>query len=136
MKSANDPRHQSRIIALQKLFEYEFKSNSPFEIRDLKNINLDKRIDEKFSLALMQGVVKNKEELDKMIQKYAPKRPLKDISKIDLLILRIALYEMLFSNTPKKVVIDESVELAKEFGGERSFTFVNGVLANIETNGN
>lgn len=137
MKTAADPRHQSRIIALQKLFEQEFKSNSPFEITELKRINQAEdesiQIDEKFAMNLVNGVLANKEKIDSNIKDFAKKRPFEDTSKVDLLILRIAIYELLFSDnkTPSKVIIDESIELAKTFGGDKSFTFVNGILGSI-----
>lgn len=137
MKTRSDPRHQSRIIALQKLFELEFHATAPFPIEDIRSINEAEdtpiQIDESFILALVNGIQQNAEEIDTIIKQYTKKRPFEDTAKIDLLILRIAIFEMLFSGqkTPVKVVIDEAVELAKEFGGEKSSNFINGVLGNI-----
>jgi N utilization substance protein B len=137
MKTKNDPRHQSRIIALQKLFEQEFKSNSPFPIAELQLLNEDRveplQIDETFALSLVKGVMDNETEIDNIIRKYTMKRPFEDTSKIDLLVLRIAIFELLYASKklPEKVIIDEAVELGKEFGGNKSFTFINGILGNI-----
>lgn len=133
MKTKSDPRHQSRIIVLQKLFEQEFSANLPYDISQLQHINDDTVIDNEFIQYLLNGVNTNKEEIDAKIRQYTLKRPFGDTSKIDLLILRISLFELLFSEkkAPVKVIIDEAIELAKEFGGDKSFTFVNGVLGNI-----
>ena len=78
-----------------------------------------------------QEVYSKLDILDKEITTSAPQWPLEKLSKVDLSILRLATYEILYSETPPKVVIDEAVELAKEFGGESSPSFVNGVLGDI-----
>lgn len=70
--------------------------------------------------------------LDHKICSAAPEWPLSKVAKVDLAILRLATYELLTEKqTPPKVVIDEAVELAKEFGGDGSAPFVNGVLGTI-----
>src|SRR5579872_3531025 len=110
MKTRNDPRHQSRVLALQKLFEREFKSNTPFAISELRDIDTyEDTLDEAFLTDLLGGVEGNKEKIDNLIRKYAVKRPFPDIAKVDLLILRIAIYEISFApqKQPVKVVIDE-----------------------------
>jgi len=94
-------------------------------------------------LSFVDGKVQNKEEKTKLIiekmplindliKKFASKYPLEKVSKVDLSILRLAVYELNFEKkTPPKVVIDEAIELAKELGGEKSFSFVNAVLGKI-----
>jgi N utilization substance protein B len=72
--------------------------------------------------------------LDEQISKAAPEWPLKNINKIDLAILRVATEELLNSDTPVKVIIDEAVEIAKKYGAESSPSFVNGVLGTILKN--
>ena len=73
--------------------------------------------------------------LDEEIRKAAPEFPIDKINKIDLAILRLAAYEMLITRTePPKVIIDEAIELAKEFGGETSPSFINGALGKILQN--
>ena len=76
-------------------------------------------------------VLKNLVKIDKLISKAAPDYPLAKISKIDLAILRLAVSELLQKNQPFKVIIDEAIELAKEYGGEASYSFVNGALGSI-----
>ena len=76
--------------------------------------------------------MKQKPAIDQYILKAAPRWPLERINKIDLAILRLAIWELCFQKKePPKVIIDEAVELAKEFGGENSPSFVNGVLGTI-----
>jgi len=116
MKSARDPRHQRRRKAVQELFASSFvKSEKPTgPISELS-----------------QKVLKSKKILDQKISKAAPTWPIDKLNKIDLAILRLAIYEIKNETAPPKVVIDEAVELAKEFGGEASPSFVNGVLGTI-----
>jgi N utilization substance protein B len=109
MKSHRDPRHQRRREIVKLLFAEEFVHQSKLDIT-IKNI-LDK-----------------KEEIDNLISEGAPLWPIDKLNKIDLAILRLAIYEMLVKDAPPKVIIDEAVELAKEFGSENSASFVNGVL--------
>lgn len=73
-------------------------------------------------------------QLDKLIEVAAPAWPVDKINKIDMAILRLAVYELLEGNTPQKVVVDEAVELAKEYGGENTPAFVNGVLGTVIEN--
>jgi N utilization substance protein B len=111
MKSAHDPRHKRRRRLVKELFAYSFSEQEVGE--DTLNI------------------LKMSEELDKKISDSAPAWPLEKLNKIDLSILRLATFELTHTDTPPKVIIDEAVELAKEFGGDSSPSFVNGVLGNI-----
>jgi len=131
-------RHLSRQIVLQTLFEWDFRSES--HDYALKAFLRDKEefsqglADEPFMETLMDGVLKRQKELDTIIVKAAPDWPLDKISTVDRNILRIGLYELLFSDrkeVPPKVAINESIELAKSFGGETSGKFVNGVLGAV-----
>ena len=77
-------------------------------------------------------IISNTKEIDKIITKAAPERPIKEINKIDLAILRLSVFEMIIvKEIPFKVIVDEAVELAKQYGGESSASFVNGVLGKI-----
>ncbi len=116
MKTPFDPRHQARREAVKSLFAESF-SHQPKQGTFVKKVLSKKKI------------------LDKEIAKSAPEWPPEKLNKIDLAILRLAVYELKYQNTPPKVVIDEAVELAKEFGGENSASFVNGVLGTIYKNG-
>jgi N utilization substance protein B len=132
-------RHLSRSIAIQTLFEWDFDNcNNSNEIkkileRDFKEFapGLDNF---SFVCRLVEGVIKNKEKIDKIIEKAAPEWPINQISAIDRNVLRLGLYELLFdkkNETPSKVAINEAIELAKTFGGESSGKFVNGVLGAV-----
>jgi N utilization substance protein B len=113
MKTSTDPRHQHRIRIVQDLFAQSFH-NQP--VQDSET----------------QQILTNKQPIDTAIASAAPEWPLDKVGKIDLAILRLAVYELLVANKePEKVIIDEAVELAKEFGGDGSAPFVNGVLGTI-----
>ncbi len=130
-------RHLGRIVALQTLYEYEFRVQSADEtasIDDILSRNLDRyetTIDDKdFVGTLVKGVLTEKENLDAKIQPIAPDWPIDQIARIDCSILRMGLYELLYQADviPPKVAINEAVELAKAFGSDNSSKFVNGVL--------
>jgi len=134
-------RHLCRIIALQSLYEYDFRNS--LSIKDL-NTDLDEilerniavykdAVDEsEFITDLAKGTLKNQKKIDSMIVPAAPEWPLDQIAKMDRAILRMSLYELLVKkDVPPKVAINEAVELAKEFGGDNSSKFVNGVLGTI-----
>jgi transcription antitermination protein NusB len=130
-------RHLGRIVALQTLYEYEFRSQSSdpsFDVTEILGRNLDRyeeAIDDKaFVESLVKGVIKESADLDEKIQPIAPDWPIDQIARIDRNILRIGIYELLHSGkiVPPKVAINEAVELAKAFGSDNSSKFVNGVL--------
>ena len=130
-------RHLGRIIALQTLYEFEFRLASADASADLDEIlgrNLERYEetieDKQFVSELVHGVDSEKERLDDIIQPIAPEWPLSQIARIDLVVLRIALYELtsLTDKVPPKVAINEAVELAKAFGSDNSSKFINGVL--------
>jgi transcription antitermination protein NusB len=131
-------RHLSRSIAMQSLYEWDFNSQ--------KNELIDKIIDnnvaefapgiedDSFIRGLVKNVIKNRNKIDPLIVKCAPEWPLDQVTVVDRNILRLGIYELLFGNyeeVPPKVAINESIELAKSFGGEASGRFVNGVLGTI-----
>lgn len=130
-------RHLGRIVALQTLYEYEFRKQSADESADVDEIlnrNLvryDSAIDDKdFVGSIVKGVLKHQTELDEKLQPMAPEWPIDQIARIDRNILRIGLYELLHQAkiVPPKVAINEAVELAKAFGSDNSSKFINGVL--------
>lgn len=112
MKTAQDPRHKKRRGVVKDLFAESFTKQ--------------KKLNE-----LTVKILARKKTIDKEIAKAAPSWPIDKLNRIDLAILRLAVYEMRQAQTPPKVIIDEAVELAKEFGGENSPSFVNGVLGTI-----
>ena len=130
-------RHLGRIVALQSLYEYEFRVQAQDKDASLDEIlarNLERyesAIDDTaFVHDLVKGVIDATSELDGKIQPIAPEWPIEQISRIDRAILRLGLYELLHraDKVPPKVVINEAVELAKAFGSDNSSKFVNGVL--------
>lgn len=115
MKTSKDPRHKKRQHVVQELFS-----------RDFQNQPVSKEA---------QDVLKHLVALDEKIQQAAPDFPVDKINKIDLAILRLASYELLIEQQePQNVIIDEAVELAKEFSNTTSPAFVNGVLGHIIKN--
>lgn len=137
-------RHLARIIALQTLYEYDFRIS--LEMADLKtdideilNRNLavyaDSLEETDFTVGLVKNTLKEKEKIDDIIAPAAPEWPIEQIAKVDKTILRLAVYELMFAKeVPPKVAINEAVELAKSFGGENSSKFINGVLGTIYRN--
>lgn len=129
-------RHLGRIVALQTLYEYEFriggeKDVSVDEILARNIVRYEEAIDDKdFVSELVHGVIKEQANLDTMLQPIAPGWPIDQIARIDRNVLRIGLYELLHKakTVPPKVAINEAVELAKAFGSDNSSKFINGVL--------
>jgi len=130
-------RHLGRIVALQSLYEYEFRIQSEDASADIDEIlgrNLERyetAIDDKqFVSDLVKGIIAEQADLDAKIQPIAPDWPIEQIARIDRTILRMGLYELLHLSelVPPKVVMNEAVELAKAFGSDNSSKFVNGVL--------
>lgn len=112
MKTPLDPRHTKRQKTIEELFKLEFHK---------QKVNQD-------AFEVMQ----NQEFLDEKIKHAAVEFPIEKINKVDLAILRLAIYELLVvKKEPPRVIIDEAIELAKEYGGETSPAFVNGALGNI-----
>lgn len=130
-------RHLSRIIIMQTLYEWDFKSDKiqAIEIakRNIKNFIED--CDEEFIINNVSGIIENVDKIDKIIADAAPEWPIDQIGVIDKTILRAAVYELVFDKEiPPKVVINESVELAKSYGSESSSKFINGVLGTLFKN--
>jgi N utilization substance protein B len=131
-------RHLSRSIVLQSLFEWDFNGTDDKKTVDILARNADEFApgvtDMAFMKTLLSGVVQKQSELDEIIEKAAPDWPISKISTVDRNILRMGLYELLFSDrseVPAKVAINEAIELAKNFGGDTSGKFVNGVLGAV-----
>lgn len=130
-------RHLGRIVALQSLYEYEFRTqtgDSAAVSDEIVTRNLERyksMIDDKqFISDLVNGVLSHQTELDSKIQPIAPDWPIDQIARIDRTILRMGLFELLHmqKDVPSKVAINEAVELAKAFGSDNSSKFINGVL--------
>src|SRR3989338_11024603 len=131
-------RHLSRSIVLQTLFEWDFEKRSIEEIRTIFEKNITEFAqgsnDRPFMERLLNLVLDKQKDLDNLIAKAAPDWPLEKIAPVDRNILRIGLAELLFADrkeVPPKVAINEAIELAKQFGGETSGRFINGVLGAV-----
>lgn len=132
-------RHLGRIIALQTLYEEEFRiecDDKSFKLEEVLERNIARYAemvdDRTFIEELVLGVDAKKAALDVMLQPIAPEWPIEQIARMDRIVLRIGAYELQFgTDVPPKVVINEAVELAKAFGGENSSKFVNGVLGTL-----
>ncbi len=114
MKTSKDPRHLERIKVVQELFSWNFsRENKPQH-------------------ETTQEVIKRISKIDKFIKQSAPAWPVEKINKLDLAILRLAVYELkIKKNAPIKVIIDEAVEIAKQYGADSSASFINGALGKL-----
>ena len=113
MKTSSDPRHLNRIKLFKKIFTVGFPNK-------------------KYNKTLIEPILKNLPKIDKLIEKRAPEWPIEKLNKIDLAILRLAIYEIkIKKKEPNKVIINEAIKLAKKFGTEKTPKFINGVLDSI-----
>lgn len=123
---------------MQSLFEWDFQGKQDDRARDILKRNiaefapgLEETI---FSEHLMEGTLRERPTIDKLIEKCAPEWPLDQVTVVDRNVLRLGIYELMFGNydeVPPKVAINEAIELAKTFGSDASPRFVNGVLGTI-----
>lgn len=131
-------RHLSRTIALQSLYEWDFRGDKDKMIDDIIKTTVTEfgpNMDEDdFVKYLVKGVLEKRKTIDPIIEKCAPEWPLEQITTVDRNVLRLGIFELMFGNyeeVPPKVAINEAIELAKTFGGESSGKFVNGVLGTV-----
>lgn len=129
-------RHLARSIAMQTLFEWDFRGEPSAVLPAILEHNLKEfgpgLGDDEFSHKLVDGVLDHRKEIDGIIHQYAPSWPINQITLVDRNILRIGVFELkYFSEVPPKVAINEAIELAKSFGGPSSGRFVNGVLGSM-----
>ncbi len=131
-------RHLSRSIVLQTLFEWDLNNVERTDIGNVLERNMSEfapnKADSPYMEKLLDGILGKQSELDLIITKAAPEWPIERISPVDRNILRLGLFELLFADrkeVPAKVAINEAIELAKQFGGDNSSRFVNGVLGAV-----
>ncbi|HOF44885.1 MAG TPA: transcription antitermination factor NusB [Candidatus Pacearchaeota archaeon] len=131
-------RHLSRSVAMQSLYEWDFLGMPEDQLEIITERNIEefgKGLEsDDFIWALVYGVQDKIDSINKIIEKTAPEWPINQINILDRNILRIGIFELLYEKideVPPKVAINESIELAKNFGGESSRKFVNGVLGTI-----
>lgn len=129
-------RHLARTIAMQTLYEWDFNGCDQKNLNQYIDTNHHEFApefdDQGFIAELVKGVSEKQKEIDHYITKYAPEWPIDKITIVDRNILRVGVYELLYTkDIPSKVAINEAIELAKSFGGPASGKFVNGVLGAI-----
>ena len=130
-------RHLSRTIILQSLYEWDFYEHQAdlAAIIDRNMKEFGPGIDEPdFVWRIAKGVIENLKEIDDIIKRVAPEWPLNQIAIVDRNVLRIGLYELLHADrgeVPPKVAINEAIEIAKNYGGQNSPKFINGVLGTV-----
>lgn len=133
MKTSSDPRHQARRLALatlyfQKINQEKFENGYVNNLEEMLEISkYNKELYEK----IIESANKNKDAIVESLEGNTSDWDLKSLFKIDLTILEIAMAELITNNTPHKVIIDEAIELSKEFSTQESSKFINGVLAGI-----
>ncbi|MBP7740723.1 transcription antitermination factor NusB [Candidatus Woesebacteria bacterium] len=115
-----DHRHDRRVKLMQDLFACTFNSARTEDC--IARLTKDSTVAQ---------IIENLSSLDEQIKNAAPERPLDEVNKVDLAILRLIVFESNSKKTPKKVLLNEAIELAKNYSGEKSPGFVNGVLAKI-----
>lgn len=131
-------RHYARSIALQTLYEADFRDSLDDDTvtdiyqRHLTNVEKNKEDENaKFTLEIIEKTINNIKDIDAIIIKAAPDWPIEQIATLDRNALRLAITELMYFETPPKVVINEAVELAKTFGSQASPKFVNGVMGTV-----
>jgi transcription antitermination protein NusB len=132
-------RHVARTIAMQTLFEWDFRGQDHDRLPSILEHNLGEfgegLTEKDFTVSLINGVIASMKKIDKIITEYATDWPIEQITVVDRNILRLGIYELVFSkDVPPKVAINEAIELAKGYGGPASGKFVNGVLGAIYKN--
>lgn len=127
---ATDQRHLRRQRLVQDLFAATFSEQDGKISESISNIANRLPFDQELHPEVLT-ILDNLEEIDKKLKEHAAERPLSEINRVDLAILRVIYWESVTNNTPIKVLIDEAVELAKELGSESSSRFVNGVLGKL-----
>jgi N utilization substance protein B len=140
MGEITGPRRKSRILAVQALFAYDFTRCA---VQDLTNfswtleddgenpLDVDESI-RNFAILLLTGAIENLEAIDSTIKKHLEHWDMSRLNRLDLAVLRISVFSLLFiKDIPPSVVIDEAVDISKDFGTDDSYRFVNGVLDGI-----
>jgi len=129
-------RHYRRMLLVQAIFAWEDRADQDgLEIlryvwKEINELNPEKDLKD-FDEERIKGVVEHIDDIRKTLTKYAPDWPIEKIASHDRAVLYLGIFELLHTDVPAPVVINEAVELSKEFGGGRSSKFINGVLSTI-----
>uniref|UniRef100_A0A7C5Z7Z7 Transcription antitermination protein NusB n=1 Tax=Caldicellulosiruptor owensensis TaxID=55205 RepID=A0A7C5Z7Z7_9FIRM len=134
-------RRKTRELCMKILYAYRFEDGSQDIIefyKKFRELNQDedfKDIDEEYLKKLLKGVIQNQQRIDSLIEKYSKDWPLSRLPMVELELMRMAVYELLFEEeVPVSVAIDEAVDLSNIFGIEKAPSFVNGILGRIAAN--
>lgn len=132
-------RHLMRIVAMQAIFEWEFRSppgeDAPAKILEAILAEEAQRVtNTEFARQLLRGILEHLDDIREIVVRFAPEWPLEQIAPIDRAILYIGIFELKYADIndiPPVVAINESIEMAKEYGGDNSGRFINGVLSSV-----
>lgn len=133
----NLSRNDSRMLAMTILYQIDLfkRKKIEYNIDEVVTSNLEEIVDtDNFVRTLVSGVIENENTLNELANKYLNNWNINRLGITDAAILKIALYELLHTNTPAKVVIDEAIELAKDFSDEKVVGMINGVLDKVYHN--
>ena len=128
----NRTEAREKIMIILYRIDLYVKDNIPYDLENVFHENLE--MDNKFVRDVVNGVLENRENIDKVITKYLDNWDLDRLGKTDRAILRLSTYEMLYYSTPKIVVINEAVELAKKYSDDKVVKLINAVLDKIRDN--
>jgi N utilization substance protein B len=129
-------RRQARTIALQALYSWDVGEMPEESVLEFEWVEEERRASETLAFAglLVSGTVENVTEIDRRIADSLKGWTIERLARVDLAILRFSAYSLIFqTDIPARVTIDEAVDLAKRFGAQESYRFVNGVLDSIQT---
>jgi transcription antitermination protein NusB len=126
-------RRKARELALQMLYQHDVSGNAPDTIiSTFEDLQKSKPNTRDFAIRVFKGTVENIDKIDEMIQQQADNWRLSRMAVVDRNIIRMSVYEFLHEDdTPKLVIIDEAIEIAKKFGTQKSSQFINGILDGI-----
>ena len=127
-------RTGTREITFRLIYSTEIQKGMDDEQKDLyiEENEIKNKEEIEYINTVFNGIKDNKAKIEEMIsENLKEKWTIERISKIDIAILKVAIYELMYSELPYKIVINEAVELAKKYGDDSSKSFVNGVLASV-----
>lgn len=129
-------RKNAREAAMKLLFEISYRLDEYESIlSEYKNDNNLDDNDAEYIDSAVRGTINNMDKIDSTIEKYSRGWKVQRLAKVDLAILRLAIYEMYYGGTPESVAINEAVEIAKKYGSDKSGAFINGILSSVVKNG-
>jgi transcription antitermination protein NusB len=129
-------RHKARELAFKALFSWELNKYTTFtDITNIEGDLLHKLVDSAFGEELFLGVLEKQQEIDKILNDGLEHWQIERINKVDLSVLRLSIYSLYYNkDIPPVVTIDEAINLSKDFGTDKSYRFVNGILDKIAAN--